>query len=126
MAITRGRSYDGAHHEERSPAMSREIRIENLTGLCPVQADGMIDDEPFYFRARGDSWSIEIGPGNTHLVVAAMEKNGKYEQSAEADEVRARGCWRYGEDYGAWPEAGYMPEDEARAFIAKAADLWRA
>lgn len=37
------------------------IRIDYLGGNCPVQAWGMIDGREFYFRARGQSWSMQIG-----------------------------------------------------------------
>jgi hypothetical protein len=104
------------------------ILIESLYGNCPVQADGTIDGEPFYFRARGDEWAIEIGPGNTHLVVEALdvtEGTGE-EKRAASDRIEALDYWRYEEAYGEWPDAGWMTEDEARAFIAKGAELWRA
>jgi hypothetical protein len=38
-----------------------EVIIDFLGGNCPVQADGTIDGVPFYFRARGQQWSIGIG-----------------------------------------------------------------
>ncbi len=37
------------------------IDIQTLGGSCPIQAEGFIDDQPFYFRARGSQWSMEIG-----------------------------------------------------------------
>lgn len=80
------------------------IAIALIGGNCPVQAEGDINGEPFYFRARGSRWSMEIGGNPVH---GAAE-------------------WEYGESYGAWPDAGWMTEDEARAFIAKAAALWAA
>lgn len=37
------------------------IIIDSFGGNCPVQAEGTIDGKPFYFRARGSSWSMSIG-----------------------------------------------------------------
>lgn len=91
-----GRSY-------RRPTRTLTIQIDNLGGFCPVQADGTINGQPFYFRARGQRWSIEIGGGF----------------------VLGGEGWRYEQPYGAAQfDAGYMPEDEARAFIAMAAARW--
>ena len=103
----------------------KEIVIESLGGLCPVQANGTIDGEPFYFRARHEHWRVEIGPGNTHLVVEAMEAHPH--DRAEWDRVEGLPTWEYEERYSDEEyAAGYMTEEEARAFMAKAADLWRA
>lgn len=78
------------------------IVIYGIGGNCPVQAEGLIDGKPFYFRARGDDWSMSIG----------------------GEDVILNPEWYYEEEYGDWPEAGWMPEGEARAFIAKAAALY--
>ena len=37
------------------------IEITQFFGNCPVQAEGFIGGKPFYFRARGESWSLSIG-----------------------------------------------------------------
>lgn len=37
--------------------------IDSLGGNCPVQAFGNWGDDEIYFRARGDSWSLEAGAG---------------------------------------------------------------
>lgn len=82
-----------------------DIIITSLGGNCPVQAEGTIDGKEFYFRARGERWSMSIGGSD---VVGDPE-------------------WYYEEDYGAGPfAAGWMSEDEARAFIDKAAGLYAA
>jgi len=73
-----------------------------LGGNCPVQAEGRVDGVPFYFRARGSHWKLHIG-----------------------EDPLGRDSWSYGEDYGTWPEAGWMTEDEARAFIEKAVAIYR-
>jgi hypothetical protein len=102
-----------------------EIIIESLGGLCPVQANGTIDGEPFYFRSRHEHWQLEIGPGNTHLVVEAMGQDLRDDEKADA--VRRLPVWRHCERYSDEEyAAGYISDAEARAFIAKGADLWRA
>lgn len=91
--------------EQQAPV----VEISNIGGNCPVQAEGTIDGWPFYFRARGEHWSLEVAePG--------------FEACGEA-------VWRHEEEYGG-PQfaAGWMEQDEARGFIAKAAPLfvaWR-
>jgi len=76
--------------------------IEQIYGNCPVQAEGKIDGKSFYFRSRGSSWSLSVG--------------GDLVSNPE---------WQYIEDYGEDEfSAGWMPEDEARDFIEKAAGLF--
>lgn len=80
-----------------------ELIIEQIGGNCPVQAEGLIDDQPFYFRARGEHWSIGIG-----------------------GDVVGDPDWYHEEEYpGGEYAAGWMSEDEARAFIRKGAELYR-
>jgi len=76
----------------------RSITIGWLGGNCPVQAEGTIGGEPFYFRARGDRWTIGIG-----------------------GDVIDMPSWLYEEEY---PSAGWMTEAEARAFIEEAAQRY--
>lgn len=78
--------------------------VNQIGGNCPVQAEGTIDGHSFYFRARGSRWSIEIG----------------------GDIDAGNPLWTYSESYGVWPDAGWMPEVEALAFIEKAAEHFRA
>lgn len=73
-------------------------------GASPVQSRGVIDGKDYYFRARGDAWSFSVGG---------------------ADLIQSP-VWYYEEPYGAWPEAGRMPAEEAYQFIEKAAALYRA
>lgn len=83
--------------------MRGDVKIAWIGGNCPVQAEGTIRGKPFYFRARGEAWSIGIG-----------------------GEVVMEPEWFYEEDYGDEPYvAGWMTEAEARAFIEKSADLYR-
>lgn len=81
------------------------IEIDWLGGNCPVQAEGRIDGEPFYFRARGEHWRLDIGR-------VAFDSHPP--------------LWRHEEAWGDGPfAAGWMPEDVAREMIAKGAELYR-
>lgn len=85
----------------------RNIIIRYIGGACPVQAEGTVDGIPFYFRARGDEWSMSIGLDPVDVSCGFAPG------------------FHYEEDYGDGPyDAGWMEEDEARAFIEKAAALW--
>lgn len=79
-----------------------DIKINYLGGNCPVQAEGTINGDAFYFRARGSHWSLGVGGGDP---VGGPK-------------------WEHGESYGTWPDAGWMSEDEARGFIEKGAALY--
>lgn len=87
---------------EREVALARarqaNVFIDNIGGWCPVQAEGTIDGHPFYFRSRGERWSLEI----------------------QADQP-----WSMGARYGTWPQAGYMPLDEAVELIIEGARAFR-
>jgi hypothetical protein len=83
----------------RAPA----IEITMLGGNCPVQAEGTVDGFPFYFRARGEHWSMNIG---------------------DVDPV-CDPIWSHVEPYGTEKfDAGWMNEDEARSFIDRAAAMF--
>lgn len=83
---------------------SEGLVIDWLGGNCPVQAEGTIDGQKFYFRARGSKWSFSVG--------------GELIWSPD---------WRYEEPYGDGPyAAGWMSEEAARAFIDKAVGIYRA
>lgn len=79
-----------------------EIVIDYINGNCPVQAEGTVDGVEFYFRSRGEIWSIGIG-----------------------GDVTGDPDWEYIEPYGTWPDAGWITEEQARAFIEKAAGMWK-
>jgi hypothetical protein len=77
--------------------------VGRAQGQAPMQARGLVDGKEFYFRSRGDLWQMHIGGADT-----------------------ARGPeWFYQEDYGKWPEAGSISEDQAYDFIEKAFALFR-
>lgn len=83
--------------------MSVLVKIDWLGGNCPVQAEGTINGKPFYFRARGEEWSLSIG----------------------GDDVVGDPDWYYEEPYGDEPfMAGWMSDHEARVFIAKGARVF--
>lgn len=77
--------------------------LDWLGGYCPVQAEGMIDGHPMYFRSRGAQWSLTIG----------------------TDSGKEPPLFGYREDWGTWPDAGYMPDDVALSMIDKAVARYR-
>lgn len=78
--------------------------LKYLGGNCPVQAEGIVDGQPFYFRARGDEWSLDIGP---------------------EDQWHGYGCWRIERDYGSGFDAGWMHRHEALGFIVEGIAAYR-
>ncbi|WP_312403748.1 hypothetical protein [Rhizobium sp.] len=89
----------------RLEALDR-FELRDLSGWCPVQAEGFVDGHYFYFRARGSYWKVEVG-GN--------EKGTRSPR------------WWHEEP---WPsatgfEAGYMSDDDAISCLLKAVDLFR-
>lgn len=79
--------------------------LDTIGGNCPVQAEGMVDGQPFYFRARGAHWSLDVGPVETW---------------------HGHGCWSIAREYGTWPDAGWMPDHEALGFIVEGIAAYRA
>lgn len=83
-----------------------------MDGFAPVQAEGLVDGLPWYFRARHDGWSFSIAADRA------------------ADAVQVRGGHQPGyyheEDYGTTQEASWMPFAEAWAFIAREIGRFRA
>lgn len=87
------------------PAFPKNVTLRYLGGNCPVQAEGTVDGKPFYFRARGNEWRMNIG-GEDEAVIITPE-------------------WTYAENYGAEPfAAGWMSEAEAAAFMNEAFTLY--
>jgi len=88
-----------------------ELVIREVYGNCPVQAEGTVNGHPFYFRARGVSWSLEVAcqpDGSLQYLVMDKDKS-----------------WVYRESWGNGPfQAGWMDEDEARRMIQKGAEIW--
>ncbi|MGO4441194.1 hypothetical protein [Rhizobium sp. RAF56] len=83
-----------------------EFKLTELSGYCPVQGQGQLDGQYWYFRARGSSWRFELGGNDSGSKVPVW--------------------WH--EEY--WPndtgfEAGYLTDEEAISCILKAVELSR-
>ena len=73
-----------------------------LGGNCPIQGEGhTVDGYPWYFRARGNRWTFEVGGnkdgngiGGRRLFVSCPYENEPY-------------------------EAGWMPNDDAERFLRR-------
>lgn len=73
------------------------LDIQMIGGNCPVQAEGTINGKPFYFRARGQHWSLGIGDDPV------------LEETAE---------WYRWRKWGDGPyDAGWMPREDALKII---------
>lgn len=85
-----------------------------VEGAGPLQGCGRVDGFPWYFRARGDSWSIEIAEDASLdpevLPVVGGENSG----------------WLVEEDFGVWPEASYMNPNIAWSLIEECIERFRA
>lgn len=79
------------------------LKFEYLGGNCPVQSEGKFDDLDFYFRARGQHWSIELIDPTTLQTVF---------------EMRVLYC---DDNYG----AGWIPRDEAFIIIVSTYFKWK-
>lgn len=74
------------------------IDIVTIGGNCPVQAEGKINGEEFYFRARGEHWALNVGGKDV------------------VGDPRARVQGRYVDETNKY-EAGWMSEEKARELI---------
>jgi hypothetical protein len=86
--------------------------LSQIGGNCPVQGFGRIDDHPglaWYFRARGDGWSLDVGPPD----------GTDYVDKADAVFSLA-GRWN------PWPSAGWMLIEEAETLIRAGLAAFRA
>ena len=81
--------------------------VSGPSGMCPVQAFGTVRKGDaalsWYFRSRGDWWTLAIGE-------AEETDLGPWVDDDTAEWV-GQGKW------GAWPDAGYMPEETAKRLI---------
>lgn len=90
--------------------MKLSTKIDMIGGNCPVQAEGTIYDKPFYFRARGNRWSVTINmEGEDSLPFIDWPKDVEQWYHEE----------KYSDDEYA---AGWMEQHEAIEFIMKAAE----
>jgi hypothetical protein len=67
-----------------------------IGGRSPVQGWGRVDGFPWFFRARGDAWSLEIA-----------EDPALYEEDFPEVGGEVAG-WAAGERWGTWPDASVM------------------
>lgn len=89
---------DGPNH------IANGIQVIGFFGMAPVQAHGRIDGHFFYFRARGAEWRIEIGG---------------------SDDGKQLPIFWHCEEWGNWPDAGYMSHEQAFELIRKGASIFR-
>lgn len=75
--------------------------IKTIGGACPFQAEGVWDDQFFYFRARHGEWTLEIGPTSDDAVWGEL--------IAEGDD----------------PTGGHMSDKDARSIIENAYEAWK-
>jgi hypothetical protein len=86
--------------------MSVRLEIDYLSGCCPVQSEGLINGNPFYFRSRGQRWQMAIGCDPVSISLYAGSKGGWYKEEP------------YGEQMF---DAGYMEKSDAREIIERCA-----
>jgi hypothetical protein len=78
------------------------IIIKSIGGQCPCQAEGFFYGNPFYFRARGGEWTIEVAkPGSDPVDNPEL-------------------FYMEGDD----PDEGYMEIPDAMKHIGKAFDAF--
>ena len=84
-----------------------------IYGQCPVQGFGLVDGYPWYFRARWETWSMEISNDKDIdckcLPLVGFEIGG----------------WIFEEDWGKEFDAGYMDSSTVINLIEKAILLFR-
>lgn len=78
-----------------------KLSIDWLSGLCPVQGEGMVNGHPFYFRARGQRWMLWVAKPNGDPL--------------DTNEVVFTAT-------GVYKDAGYMPGKVARRLIESSAE----
>jgi hypothetical protein len=79
--------------------------LDYIGGNCPVQAEGFVDGQHFYFRARGEEWQFHVAPTKADI----FDHDTFYIER----------------DYGDQYEAGWMPNHEAIGFIVQAIGEFR-
>jgi hypothetical protein len=95
------------------------IHIDWIGGNCPVQAEGTINGAVFYFRARGKVWSIDIATD-----AGGVDSPTAWSHRERYSDPDAKGRFDSDPDDQDPYAAGWMSPDEARDFIAKAAELF--
>ena len=92
---------------ERNDDLSvQRATLDWIGGNCPVQAEGTVDGNAFYFRARGGNWQFHVAKTNADIFDDDM--------------------FYMDRDYGEGPyDAGWMHVDEALGFIREAITAYR-
>ncbi len=99
---------------------------------CPVQCQGTIDGLPFYFRARGEHWTLDIAATpDGDAVGVGMPLDGEWARykagEITAEEMQREPGWTHEEE---WPggayAAGWMTVADAVRCITKAVGIYRA
>lgn len=86
--------------------LPEDVTITSIGGNCPYQVEGTIGDRLFYFRARGERWSLSIDP---------------------IDPLASKPEWQHVEGYSGEPFAASWIEDaEARRLFDIAYHAWHA
>lgn len=82
--------------------------LTSLGGNCPVQAEGWIDAQRFYFRARGEHWEFHVAANYADLLINDLFSMNR--------------AYKPGDRFA----AGWMAEHEAVGFIIEAIRIYRA
>lgn len=62
--------------------------VTSLGGMCPTQAEGTMNGNPFYFRARHGEWTLDVTP---HSIDPVMPRQGEALLHMEGDDP-TNGC----------------------------------
>lgn len=81
------------------------IVIDALGGNSPVQSEGRFDDKAFYFRAKYDFWTFQVGPKETPWHCEEWEIEG---------------------DFGTGDDASWMPVPVVLRLIGDCVEAYRA
>jgi hypothetical protein len=90
--------------------------LEEISGYCPVQAEGTVNGYPFYFRSRHQHWALYIGPKGSTANMHDREWSFREVYPGCADETPT--------DYGGrlvYFSAGSAGKKECAEFIERAA-----
>ena len=88
----------------------------SVGGACPVQGDGMVDGLPWYFRARGVSWSFSVAATPEGDPVDALFDNAPEGSWSTSGSAEGEGAFA-----GSW-----MPYSEAWRHVEASIAAWRA
>lgn len=86
--------------------MSMGIDVKYIGGNCPLQSEGTFDGFAYYFRARGACFQFHVAP--------------------DADKIfESCELFYHEQQYGEWPEAGYMTRFQCAMLIGYCVSLAR-